>query len=252
MQQPDFIQIPTQVLLNKSLQPADKVLFGYIYWMTKLKDGKCIASNTTLGKLAGIKARSVQSALERLEASDWIRRLFEPGNARKRLEIECTVQFAHLKSPEDAYLRTDKRTLRSNERTPTRKRTPPLRSNERHNKSNIIKAVNNSLVTNVTKGDPPPIKRREDIDNMFEFWETTIGYAISGNVRANRYACANLIKKHGEDRLSRVLKGVALANGDQYAPRIANFCDLQEKWDRLILWGHKKSTEKLKGATYKI
>lgn len=91
--------------------------------------------------------------------------------------------------------------------------------------------------TNVSFGKP-------EINEMFNYWNELVGSAIQTNVKANRNACNNLLKKHGERNLKRLVQGVAIAQSDRYAPRIANFVQLQAKLDDLILWG-KKQTNKI-------
>lgn len=88
---------------------------------------------------------------------------------------------------------------------------------------------------------PSPKVRKREIDEMFAFWEKTVGYAISSRVKQNRFACSNLLKKYGELKLERIIGGVAQAKQDQYAPRIADFAQLQQKMNELMNWGTSKS-----------
>jgi len=102
---PDFIQIPTQVLTDKSLQPLDRVLFGYIYWFTKLKDGKCTAGNDTFAELTNTSEGSVKNALKRLAKSGWITKVMRNKNERK--EIKCNLSYGRngsLKAPAKVVL----------------------------------------------------------------------------------------------------------------------------------------------------
>lgn len=68
---PDFIQIPAPVLLA-DIPPSHKILFGYIYWYTKLAMQKCTASNETLGKLAGLNAGGVSNAISALKQAGFV------------------------------------------------------------------------------------------------------------------------------------------------------------------------------------
>ena len=96
-------------------------------------------------------------------------------------------------------------------------------------------------VTNVTaKAD----KRKPEIDELFNYWTEATGLPITARLQANRYACSNLLKKHGEELLKRLIGGVAKSQGDQYAPRIADFTQLQSKMNELMLWGKKQSIKK--------
>lgn len=81
---------------------------------------------------------------------------------------------------------------------------------------------------------------RADIDEMFEIWKSVNGYAIDGQKQKNRYAASNLLKKYGKDGLTQMIQGVAMAQQDQYAPRISDFSSLQAKQNDLIAWGKTK------------
>lgn len=82
----------------------------------------------------------------------------------------------------------------------------------------------------------------KDIDEMFSFWADIIGYEIESNKRKNRYACSNLLKKYGKEKLIQLVNGVGLAQGDRYAPTISDYCALQAKTNELIAWGRKRET----------
>jgi hypothetical protein len=75
---------------------------------------------------------------------------------------------------------------------------------------------------------------------MFDYWQKTTGIKIIARERANRYACNNMLKKHGDAKLRQLIDGVALAQDDRYAPSIADFTDLQSKLNQLLTWGKKK------------
>lgn len=85
---------------------------------------------------------------------------------------------------------------------------------------------------------------KPEINEMFTYWKEATGLPISSRVQQNRHACHNLIKKHGVAGVRKLVSGVAQAQSDQYAPRIANFIQLQNKLDDLMAWGKKKSTNR--------
>jgi hypothetical protein len=89
---------------------------------------------------------------------------------------------------------------------------------------------------------------KPDINEMFTYWHETIGYPIDSKVQINRNACSNLIKKHGVDKLKQLVGGVAIANQDPYAPRIADFSELQFNLNKLMAWGRKRQTSQSKGV----
>lgn len=85
---------------------------------------------------------------------------------------------------------------------------------------------------------------KPEINKMFNYWQEKTGVAITARATINRRACNNLIKKYGDEKLRKLIEGVAMAQGDQYAPRIADFAQLQSKVDELIVWGKRKTTKK--------
>ncbi len=80
----------------------------------------------------------------------------------------------------------------------------------------------------------------QQINIQFEQWENKVGYPIEGRTQANRRACYNLLRKHGSEKLGKLLDGVAVSQEDQYAPRIGDFVTLQAKQNELIAWGRRK------------
>jgi DNA-binding Lrp family transcriptional regulator len=96
MTPPDFIQIPYQLLIDDTLQPSDRLLYGFIYWFHRMKNEKCTASNTTFAELLKVEAGSVTNALNRLEERGYIQRVYKDKTNRVRLEIKALVAFAHL------------------------------------------------------------------------------------------------------------------------------------------------------------
>lgn len=80
-----------------------------------------------------------------------------------------------------------------------------------------------------------------DINEVFDLWESVVGYKIEGGKQKNRYAASNLLKKHGREGVERILRGVEMASHDQYAPRISDFVSLQARYNDLVAWGRRQS-----------
>lgn len=131
----------------------------------------------------------------------------------------------------------------------------PARENkdnkEYKNKEGNLNKESNNNSTNVelAKAEKPNIQEKEygnnEINNLFNKWNKTTGYAITSRIQLNRKACWNLYRKHGQEGIDTLLRGVAMAQQDQYAPRISDFVDLQAKLNQLLLWG---KNSKKKGA----
>lgn len=110
-----------------------------------------------------------------------------------------------------------------------------------YNKNN--NELNKSLMdTNVSIGEvSPETYGKVEINQLFETWEHTTGLPITSNRTRNRYACNNLIGKYGVDGVEKLIRVVEKAQTDRYAPRVADFCDLQAKLNQLLVWAKGKA-----------
>lgn len=91
--------------------------------------------------------------------------------------------------------------------------------------------------TKVSIGEVSPESYgKVEINQLFETWESTTGLPITSNKTKNRYACNNLINKYGVEGVEKLIRVVEKAQMDKYAPRVADFCDLQAKLNQLLLW----------------
>lgn len=107
MNKPDFIIIPRQLIENSKLTPLDYIVYGIIYWFTKLKNEKCIASNHLIANLCNANAGSIQNSLNRLENEKCILRRFSDDTKKKRLEIIPLVVFSRVSSTNDTVSSTN-------------------------------------------------------------------------------------------------------------------------------------------------
>lgn len=89
---PNFFNIPAIVMLDPDLQSLDAKVYGIVYWLEQLKDGRCWASNATLAKVAGTSAGSVANSLTRLRKKKYIAILLNDKNQRK--EIRTLVYYS--------------------------------------------------------------------------------------------------------------------------------------------------------------
>lgn len=88
MERPDYIPFFRHVVDHQDCTNLDAVVYGYIYWLTKLKNEKCFASNETLAQLAKSTPTTIRNSLTSLEKAGFIQRKYEDNNPHKgRLEI---------------------------------------------------------------------------------------------------------------------------------------------------------------------
>lgn len=79
---PDLFIIPGVVMLDPELQPLDTKVYAAIYWLERLRDGRCYASNATIGKIVGSSASGVNNSLNRLRGQGYIQCTYNDKNQR--------------------------------------------------------------------------------------------------------------------------------------------------------------------------
>lgn len=89
---PSFIQIPLIIIKDQETRTVDSLVYGIVYWFEHLKDGKCYASNKTIGLLINVSQSSVADSLTRLEKAGFISRIYSSNGTRK--EIKSLIDFA--------------------------------------------------------------------------------------------------------------------------------------------------------------
>lgn len=82
---PDLFIIPGIVMLDPDLQPLDSKVYAAVYWLERLRDGRCYASNATIGKIVGSSSSGVANALVRLKDKEYIQAFYTETGARKSI-----------------------------------------------------------------------------------------------------------------------------------------------------------------------
>jgi len=181
---PDFIIIPHQLILDKNLQPLDRILYGVIYWLVHLRGEKCTASNATLKELCGVKSKSaIVHSLIRLENGGYILRRFYDENKKQREEIIPLVRF------------------RDGTNVPSVGTNVPWgdSTNVLQNNKSIIIKDNNILpkgkekISNSSYGN-------QDINELILLLKEKNFNLLDGSERENRRYCWVLLKKLGYDK----------------------------------------------------
>ena len=88
---PDLFIIPGVVMLDPELQPLDSKVYAAIYWLERLRDVRCYASNATIGKIVGSSSSGVANALVRLKDQGYVQSVVDEKGSRKAL-----VTLVHL------------------------------------------------------------------------------------------------------------------------------------------------------------
>lgn len=109
LQKPSFYHIPT--LVAEQVNAHEAFVFAIIYWFTKLKEGRCFASNERISDALPYKssAKSVQNALNTLEERGLITRHYKDEARRNRVEIVPLVDYTRHDVPPTDGTRTTHR-----------------------------------------------------------------------------------------------------------------------------------------------
>lgn len=230
--------LPAEVRYDKELPANAKLLFVEVTSLCRLQ-GYCWATNAYFAELLGATERTV---------TRWVKTLCNKGycftttktfrwqdGTVKKVRYICLSKKAadDLKalSQEDILSRHHIDISVQNH----------IDTNVLYNKNN--NELNKSLMdTNVSIGEvSPETYGKVEINQLFETWEQTTGLPITSNRTKNRYACNNLIGKYGVDGVEKLIRVVEKAQTDRYAPRVADFCDLQAKLNQLLVWAKGKA-----------
>lgn len=152
---PDFLIIPGPVVFCPDLQPLDFKVYGVIYWIHSLKEGRCFASNIYLARVCfpleknkekiKTKAKSIQNSLLRLERGGFIKRIYRDKDKKQRGEIMPLVSYR---------VPSNDGTVPSNDGT-------GVPSNDDHISNNII----SKRIKVVASATPPPNCFKEGCKN---------------------------------------------------------------------------------------
>jgi len=93
---PEFLIIPYQLFTDNRLTTTDSLVYGIIYWFEHLKDGRCTASNKTIGTYLHIQPRKARESISKLNKYGYINVLYQDVTKKERLEISTNVRLVHV------------------------------------------------------------------------------------------------------------------------------------------------------------
>lgn len=193
------------------------IVFMKLLHSVDKKTGRLITGRFKVAELTNLKPTTAYQALKRLENAKMV--TLESNNKYTVIYICNWKKFQSTDDSTHDNQMTTRRQPDDNEMT--------------LNKNKEVRIKNSTTYY----GKP-------EINEMFEYWQTTTGLAITAKVQANRRACSNLINKHGVEKVQQLINGVAAAQADQYAPRISDFTQLQLKLNELLVWGKQRNKKK--------
>lgn len=200
------VWIPKSVMECRELSPIDKIVYGEIACFTK-----CYGSNKWLAERIGRSEVTASRSVNKLVRLGFVEHMGTNGNIRllKAYQKRRGGLIKNDKAGSSKMISIDKRKDKSIDK----------------------------MDTKVSIGEVSPESYgKAEINQLFETWESTTGLPITSNKTKNRYACNNLINKYGVEGVEKLIRVVEKAQMDKYAPRVADFCDLQAKLNQLLLW----------------
>lgn len=214
-----WIKLHRQILENEFLQHDNNayLLFTKLLLLANKKNGRYITGRHRLAEITNMNPSTVR---------DTLARLCKEGLADTEPDSKKTViticKWKHYQQTND----------RVDDSQTTARRQPDDTKQELRIKNKEI--VSKDTMAKPVYGDP-------NINALFDYWELTVGYALISNKQKNRNACNNLLKRIGEDKVKQLIDGVAMSQEDRYAPRIADFAQLQLKLNDLLEWGKRRN-----------
>ncbi len=194
------------------------MVYGYVYWLTKLKNERCFASNKTLAGLAKMTAGGVSNSLTRLERAGFIKRRYPAGGSRNgRTEIIALLKVVKVSSAND---------------TPIHQ--PMIDHSSADEQKESIEGEH--ISEHGSQGDLKPEKPIKAVKyphstEVFRLWG-----AFPGNWGANtteRKAAENLYRERGIEKIKAALAFYEKNKDAEMCPLIVKPSDLDRKWENL-------------------
>lgn len=207
------VWIPAEVMESDELEPLDKLVYGEIAGFAI-----CFASNAWFASKIKRSERTARDSIKKLIDLGFVENLGSDGRHRR-------IRVAKFRQAE-----WQDSSCQGGEILP--------HNNKEENKEYISTKVDSEEPKKTEYGN-------HEVNALIELWEHETG--LTANVgKANRLAAYNLIRKKGFEGAKAVVElvGRAIRSGDQYAPRVASFRDLQgqyEKLSKLEAWEARQS-----------
>lgn len=235
-----FIVIPLWVMRDKKLCFSDKLLLCRVmafrrYW----------EKQSTCAELLGISERQVRASLKVLEDLGYIQCIGNTGHGKIYTVVEDLQKIVERK-------KVPVRVAESSAQSGNMCQSASLEKQITDNKYNNKKKIN--TITKVIEGQALPEVQQatkkeygnSQINQLFVKWKESCGFEIKCKVQLNRFACQRLIKSRGFENVMKAIPFVAQTHNDQYAPKITNFMDLEQRWDDMGVWLRKKTATAIK------
>lgn len=207
-----FVKLYRSIDQNELLENDNTALIVFLKLLLRVdrRTGTYTTGRKKLANMCNLNPNTLYSALKRLEASTIIQ---QQSNT-----TSTTISICNWwKYQQDVN-------TSSNDRQ-------SVVNTKQEKKENIDTKVSN------TRAVQPRKQISLDIDELFAEWESVFGYKIDADVKRNRNAASNFIKKYTLAEMKSTLPVVRAANLDQYSGiKIFDFVSLQYSSNKLKQW----------------
>jgi len=197
------------------LTPSERIIFGIIHRFSGYALGECRLKPAKIAELAGVSRSTVY-------------------NVTKHLCDLGLIEVVKHQKTNGAFFRALKVLKEGLDDTPA------VSAEEIETRE-----LENLDRRNDMGGDETSQLGNSVVNDLFDFWLKTMGDPISSRVKANRRAAWNLAQKYSTEELEQMIQLARVAFFNDYAPHIADFADLQSKWQQLKLWAEKRANAAL-------
>ncbi len=97
---PDFLQIPYKLVKDRTVSPMEKMVYGAVYFYSRMRGERCFASNAEIARLLVTTPNTIANSLSSLEEKGYIDRIYsDPGTKARRTEIIPKVCVLKKRTP---------------------------------------------------------------------------------------------------------------------------------------------------------
>jgi predicted transcriptional regulator len=225
-----WIKLHRQILENEFLAHDNNafMVFTKLLLLANKKNGRYITGRYRFAEIVNLNPSTARNVLDRLCKEGLV------DTEKDRLKTVITIckfkQYQQLKDSDE-----------DNQRT--------IKGQPKDTKQEL-RIKNKEIVSKDTM--VAPIYGKPEINLLVEYWHEQTGVKISSAKQANRNACNNLLKKYGVDDVQKLIRMVAAAQEDKFAPRIADFTELQAKLNKLALWSKTQQIDSINTKGIKL
>lgn len=221
---PDLIQIPTLLLADKKLRDTDRIIYGYIWWITGMQKQKCVASNRYLAELCNCSISAIMNGLTRLEQGGYMKRIFADDKRKLRKQIIPLIKLVKVSTNEDTLLTNEDRGVLTNEE----------------------QSINSNLNINSRYLAKQSFAGKEINEIIYLFKEVNPSIGKYYNNISQRNAVIRMLEIYGREKLEGIIKALPRINAKQYWPKSTTPCQLE---DNIAIYKAKNEEEKSKVAS---